>query len=69
MAKFTKVTEFRADDVTVSFVPTSDVPGFSHRVLLLNSATRSLVARDWLSVDATSSAKTAQYFYSKHVGA
>lgn len=56
-AKMTFVPTFHSDagDVVV-FAPVSDVPGFSHRVLVNNTRV------GFLSQDFKPSAKTASYF-------
>lgn len=64
---FSKVIEYRADDALVSFVPVKDVPGFTHKVLLLEPTTRRLIKQDWLEASFNVTERAALYFYSKHV--
>lgn len=60
--KFTRVIKFRAEDnSTVEFLPATDVPGFTHRVVINGVATR-----DWLG-HGKPNAKAAAFFYDKHV--
>jgi hypothetical protein len=66
-ARFTKVIEYRDEDITISFVPTKGVPGSSHRVNIIDNRTRQLVAHDWLSVGVGVTEKVALYFYAKHL--
>jgi len=63
--KFTKITEYKADAVSIRFIPVSNIPGFTHSVdIVLN---HKLVVRDWLSKDFQPSEKNATYFYGKHL--
>lgn len=62
--KFTKVIRFEADGIAVDFRPVADVPGFSHKVLILRG--RDIIAKDWLGDHAAPSAKMAAFYCEKH---
>ncbi len=65
--KFTKVTTYYCDGIGISFHPVNNVPGFSHKVAIVNGYTT--IAKDWLSDDKDHggvSPKSAAYFWQKH---
>ena len=66
---FTKVTEYIAETVTIRFVPISNVPGFTHKVLIIRNDDRKVIKKDWLGSDFKVSEKAAKYFYEKHIAA
>ena len=66
MAKqiWAKVIEFRTGNVAIRFEPVSDVPGFSHMVVIVKSG--QFVAKDWLSDESNPTQKNAEYYFDKH---
>jgi len=63
---FTKITKYEADNgASVVFEPVANVPGFSHRVLLIVKG--KLVAKDFLGNDFNVAEKHAKYYYEKHL--
>lgn len=54
------VTYHHRDGRTLHFYPVSNVPGFSHRVIIDD------VPFSWLSSDCKPSKKTAKFFFDEH---
>ena len=70
MIRIKKVTyyTFEVEDVKyeLCFQPIKDLPGFSHRVLIINPVTRTLIKKDWLGEGFKPSRKAAYYYAAKH---
>lgn len=63
-SKWTQSRRFDRDGIAVVFEPEAHVPGFGHRVVIVVGG--QFVARDWLGDTFRPSAKTAEYFATKH---
>ena len=53
------VPSYFVDGLRVDFWPVTDVPGYSHRVIVADKSV------GWLGTNSRPSAKTAVYFYEK----
>ena len=65
MNRFDKNIEFSGDGGYVRFIPVANVPGYTHRVVLLDHSRR-LLATDWLTKGTRITHKVAEYYYDKH---
>ena len=64
-APFKAVPTYETDATTVRFAPTDRVPGFTHRVQVIDNATRAVVGVGWLGTGFRPSPKTAKFFAEK----
>lgn len=62
---FTKTTTFEAGAYKVIFIPVSDMPSYSHKIVITKDGLK--VAQEWLPSGQNVTAKNALFFYNKKI--
>lgn len=66
MAKLNKTIAFDDGVTAVHFIAVSNVPGFSHKVLITKVGDRVVLKTYWMTQQFSACQKTAQFFLSKY---